>query len=78
VIRAKVCGITRREDALLAVELGASALGFVFWPRSPRAVTIEQARGIARVLPPFVSTVGVFVDQPHDEVLPRIPDVHSG
>jgi phosphoribosylanthranilate isomerase len=69
VIRAKVCGITRREDALLAVELGASALGFVFWPRSPRAVTVEQARGIARVLPPFVSTVGVFVNQPHDEVL---------
>jgi phosphoribosylanthranilate isomerase len=67
--RVKVCGIRRRADALLAVELGADALGFVFWPRSPRAVTEAQAREIADALPPFVSTVGVFVNQPQDEVM---------
>ena len=59
----KVCGIGRREDAALAVELGASALGFVFWPRSPRAVTAEQVREITQGLPPFVSRVGVFVNE---------------
>jgi len=67
-MRVKICGIRRREDALLAIELGASALGFVFWPQSPRAVTAEQVREITRRLPPFVSTVGVFVNQPKAEV----------
>jgi phosphoribosylanthranilate isomerase len=67
--RVKVCGIRRLEDARLAVELGASALGFVFWPRSPRAVTVVEARAITRLLPPFVATVGVFVNQPQTEVL---------
>jgi phosphoribosylanthranilate isomerase len=67
--RVKVCGITRLEDATLAVELGASAVGFVFWPNSPRAVRLEVARSIARQVTPFVATVGVFVDQPFDEVL---------
>jgi phosphoribosylanthranilate isomerase len=61
-MRVKVCGITRREDALLAVELGAAALGFVFWPRSPRAVDSEFVREITDGLPPFVSRVGVFVN----------------
>jgi len=65
----KVCGLRRAEDARLAAELGASALGFVFWPRSPRALTADQARAIIRRLPPFVSTVGVFVNQPREEVL---------
>ena len=59
----KVCGITRREDAVLAVELGAAALGFVFWPRSPRAVSVERVREITDGLPPFVSRVGVFVNE---------------
>ena len=59
----KVCGITRREDAVLAVDLGAAALGFVFWPRSPRAVAPETAREITDGLPPFVSRVGVFVNE---------------
>jgi phosphoribosylanthranilate isomerase len=68
-MRVKVCGITRREDALLAVELGASALGFVFWPTSPRAVGTAQAREIIEALPPFVTTVGVFVNQPREDVL---------
>jgi phosphoribosylanthranilate isomerase len=62
--RVKVCGIRRLEDALLAAELGASALGFVFWPSSPRFLDPYQARPIAAALPPFVTTVGVFVDQP--------------
>jgi phosphoribosylanthranilate isomerase len=67
--RVKVCGITRAKDAALAVELGAIALGFIFWPHSPRAVSAAQVGEIARGLPPFVSLVGVFVNQPVDEVL---------
>jgi phosphoribosylanthranilate isomerase len=59
----KICGITRREDAEIAVAHGASAIGFVFWPESPRFVDPYRARQIASVLPPFVSTMGVFVNQ---------------
>jgi phosphoribosylanthranilate isomerase len=66
--RVKVCGITRREDAALAVALGADALGFIFWPRSPRAVAPAVARLIHAHLPPFVSRVGVFVNASPDEV----------
>jgi phosphoribosylanthranilate isomerase len=62
--RVKVCGIRRVEDALLAAELGAYALGFVFWPSSPRFLDPEDARPIVAAVPPFVTTVGVFVDQP--------------
>ena len=54
---------------MLAVELGAAALGFVFWPRSPRAVTAATVRAITDGLPPFVSRVGVFVNEPPAEVL---------
>jgi phosphoribosylanthranilate isomerase len=60
----KICGITRLEDAEAAVACGADAIGFVFWPKSPRFVEPERARAIAAALPPFVTTVGVFVDQP--------------
>jgi phosphoribosylanthranilate isomerase len=67
-VRVKVCGVTRVEDAVLAADLGASAVGLVFWPRSPRAVTGVQARAIARALPPFVQLVGVFVNQPSEQV----------
>ena len=67
--RIKICGITRPEDAALAVTLGADALGFVFWPRSPRATDADRVRAIVDRLPPFVATVGVFVNQPHDDVL---------
>lgn len=60
--RVKICGITRIEDAQAAVAAGADAIGFVFDPKSPRAVSSEQARVIAATVPPFVSVVGVFVD----------------
>jgi phosphoribosylanthranilate isomerase len=66
--RIKVCGLTRMEDALLACELGADALGFVFWPGSPRFVDAEQVRAIVTALPPFIATVGVFVNQTPDYV----------
>jgi phosphoribosylanthranilate isomerase len=64
----KICGITRLEDADAAVGCGADALGFVFWPGSPRFIDPYRARAIARTLPPFVTTVGVFVNQPADYV----------
>ena len=67
--RVKICGIRRPEDAQLAVDLGADALGFVFWPNSPRAVTADEARVVIERLPPFVAAVGVFVDQESTEVL---------
>jgi phosphoribosylanthranilate isomerase len=66
--RIKVCGITRSDDARRAVELGVDALGFVFWPGSPRCVSLREAARIAAALPPFVATVGVFVNQPLDEI----------
>ncbi|TBU83352.1 phosphoribosylanthranilate isomerase [Pseudomonas daroniae] len=76
VVRCKICGITRLEDALAAVAAGADAIGLVFYERSPRAVSIEQARAIVTALPPFVTTVGLFVDMPRaemDEVLAAVP-----
>jgi len=66
--RVKICGVTRTEDAMLAAALGASAIGFVFWPSSPRVIAPANARRIADALPPFVSRVGVFVNAPADEV----------
>lgn len=64
----KICGITRLEDAEAAVAAGASAIGFVFWPNSPRFVDPYTARQIALRLPPFVTPVGVFVNQPLQHV----------
>ncbi|HEB96640.1 MAG TPA: phosphoribosylanthranilate isomerase [Sedimenticola thiotaurini] len=60
--RVKICGITRLEDAIAAIDAGCDAIGLVFYPPSPRAVTPEQARGIVRCLPPFVTVTGLFVD----------------
>jgi phosphoribosylanthranilate isomerase len=64
----KVCGITRREDALAAVAAGADAVGFVFVPSSPRAVNVHEAGAIARALPPGVARVGVVASRPAEEV----------
>jgi phosphoribosylanthranilate isomerase len=65
---AKICGITRAEDAQHAVEHGATALGFVFWPQSSRAVTTEQARAIIETLPASIAAVGVFVNASVDDI----------
>lgn len=64
--RVKVCGITNLEDALCAVRFGASALGFVFYEKSPRFVKPEEAGKIIRRIPPFVTKVGVFVNAEAD------------
>ena len=67
-VRIKICGVTRIEDALLASRLGADALGFNFWPKSKRHVTAAAARQIIARLPPFVTPVGVFVNQSEGEM----------
>ncbi|MDH4028799.1 MAG: N-(5'-phosphoribosyl)anthranilate isomerase, partial [Nitrospirota bacterium] len=66
--RIKICGITGLEDAFTAVDNGADALGFVFFAKSPRAVAPENARSIISSLPPFITTVGVFVDEDNDRI----------
>lgn len=67
-VKVKICGITRGGDARLAAALGASALGFVFWPSSPRYIEPDRARAIVGELPDTVLAVGVFVDQPVEQV----------
>jgi phosphoribosylanthranilate isomerase len=66
--RIKVCGITRLEDARMAAELGADAIGLVFYSPSPRGIDPEQARAIVTSMPPFVTAVGLFVDPAPEEV----------
>jgi phosphoribosylanthranilate isomerase len=66
--RIKICGLTRPEDAAEAARLGADAIGLVFYPPSPRHVTIEQARAVVAALPPFVSVVALFVNPSLAEV----------
>lgn len=67
-VRVKICGITNLEDARVAVEAGADALGFIFVEGTPRYVTPEQVAPIVRRLPPFVTPVGVFWDHPRGHV----------
>jgi len=74
--RVKICGITRIEDALAAARSGADAIGFVFAEKSPRYISPARARVILDALPPFVTTVGLFVDAPAErvrEVLGQVP-----
>lgn len=60
--RVKICGLTRLEDVLVAVEAGADAIGLVFYPPSPRYVDLDKAAELARAVPPFVTIVGLFVN----------------
>lgn len=66
--RVKMCGITRSQDGLVAAEAGADAIGLVFYAKSPRNVGLDQAASIVRVLPPFVTTVALFVNPQPSEV----------
>lgn len=68
----KICGLTRADEAAAAAELGAAAIGLVFYPPSPRYVTVEQAAGICAGLPEHVCPVGVFVDVAFDEIMRKV------
>ena len=67
-MRTKICGITNYKDAMHAIESGADALGFVFYEKSPRYVTIDQAKAIIEKLPPFVEKVALFVNEDADTI----------
>ncbi|MCL2636339.1 MAG: phosphoribosylanthranilate isomerase [Betaproteobacteria bacterium] len=67
--RIKICGLTREADVEAAVTAGVDAIGFVFYPASPRYVTPQRAAELARRIPPFVATVGLFVNAPAADVL---------
>ena len=74
--RVKICGITRIEDGLAAANAGADAIGLVFYEPSPRYVTVARAAAICASLPPFVTTVGLFVNASQatiDHVLAQVP-----
>ena len=74
--RIKICGITRVEDALICAQYGADAIGLVFYDKSPRNVTIAQAKAIVAALPPFVSVVGLFVNAQLNAIQMAISQLH--
>lgn len=76
--RVKICGLTRQQDVNAAVQCGADALGFVFAPRSPRRVQPSDARSLAASVPALVTSVGLFMDQPADEVARVLEEVPLG
>ncbi len=67
-VKIKICGMTRVEDALKAAEFGADAVGFIFYKKSPRAVTDKMVREMVSALPPFVQRVGVFVNEKAERI----------
>jgi phosphoribosylanthranilate isomerase len=67
-LRVKICGINNLNDAFAAINYGADALGFVFYPESPRAIIPDEAKKIISSLPPFITTIGVFVDKSKKEL----------
>jgi phosphoribosylanthranilate isomerase len=74
-VKVKICGLTSAADAVRAAEAGADAIGLMFYPPSPRAIGIAEARAIVRELPPFVLRVGVFVNPEEDDVWCAINEV---
>ncbi len=74
----KICGITRYEDARVAASQGADALGFIFYPGSPRYIAPADAREIIRKLPAFVTKVGVFVNEPTHKVVEMAREAQIG